>query len=691
MLPNLTFDLVARDLTKAAFSSLDRSVGAAESRIGRLTASLGGVGAAMSKWGAGLTAGVTAPLAALGKGMIDRAGEAAEAASAFDALFKGNAAGVRTWADETAKAMGRSTYELQKQAASFQQLFKAAAPTGDKAAELSTKFAALAQDLSSFYNVSESDALAKLRSGLAGEAEPLRTFGVFLTEASIKAKALEMGLGGANGVLSEQEKILARAAVILGATTDAQGDATKTAGSLANQSRALGAAWNDLSVKLGTIMLPLATKLVAALTRVVQWFERLSPETQEWIVIAGGIAAALGPVIGALGTLAMGISVIVPMLPALVAGFAALLGPIGLVVAGLAAVGAAWLYWDTIRAEFPAFASAVETALSAAQVALMTFKAAFLNWNAALVAVFQGDFSKAWEIAKTALIDFSQIGVRLLEVVFPGALDAAKAKIDEWKMAIVAMKDTALAAVQALVEGVVVWIDGRLNAVWDSAAAKIQWISDKFYGLYDAVVGHSYVPDMVKGIGSWMAQLPSLMVDPATAAATQTEAAFKNTGSSISSVFEGIGSSIAQAIKGTKTWTDVLADAMSALGKFLLSQVNFGGGFFGSLLKGVFGGFFAGGGVLGAGKIGVVGEKGPELISAGAQPLRVTPLQAGNDNPSAANMNVHVTVGIDVDSNGNLAPFVRKVAQGEAGTAVRAYDRALPGRVSQISNDPRRR
>src|SRR3546814_3222598 len=93
---------------------------------------------------------------------------------------------------------------------------------------MSQIFAQLAQDLVSFYNVDTETAIQKLRSGLSGESEPLRDFGVFLTEANVKAKALEMGLTGVGDELTEQEKILARYQLVLEATKNAQGDGART-------------------------------------------------------------------------------------------------------------------------------------------------------------------------------------------------------------------------------------------------------------------------------------------------------------------------------------------------------------------------------------------------------------------------------------------------------------------------------
>jgi len=51
------------------------------------------------------------------------------------------------------------------------------------------------------------------------------------------------------------------------------------------------------------------------------------------------------------------------------------------------------------------------------------------------------------------------------------------------------------------------------------------------------------------------------------------------------------------------------------------------------ILPGLFAGFFADGGVVPRGKFAIVGEEGPEIISSGASPLRVTPM---NDNVAAS-------------------------------------------------------
>lgn len=67
------------------------------------------------------------------------------------------------------------------------------------------------------------------------------------------------------------------------------------------------------------------------------------------------------------------------------------------------------------------------------------------------------------------------------------------------------------------------WLVDALAGVWKSIMGRIQDVADKFKWLWDVVVGHSYVPDLVDGVATEFARLDSVMVDPTTKA-TQTAA-----------------------------------------------------------------------------------------------------------------------------------------------------------------------
>jgi len=209
-----------------------------------------------------VAAGLGTVLYDFGKRSVRAAIDAEEMGSAFNVVFGDMAEDVRMWAEETGNALGRSTQEIQRGALAFQELFgKALQP--ERAAELSKQFAVLTQDLASFKNLSNEVAQQKLFSGLVGEAEPLRAVGVFLNEAAVQAKAAEIGLAGVNGVLTDQEKIVARAAIIQEQLAQASGDVERTGESAANQIKTFNAAVEELQVAIGSKLLPTFTPLVS--------------------------------------------------------------------------------------------------------------------------------------------------------------------------------------------------------------------------------------------------------------------------------------------------------------------------------------------------------------------------------------------------------------------------------------------
>lgn len=100
---------------------------------------------------------------------------------------------------------------------------------------------------------------------------------------------------------------------------------------------------------------------------------------------------------------------------------------------------------------------------------------------------------------------------------------------------------------------------------------------------------------------------------------------------------------------------------------------------------------------MSGGRVGLMGEAGPEAI----MPLRrgadgrLGVSMVGGGQGAGGSSNVHVTVGVTVDRNGNLQAFVKDIAQGEAAKSTReglsAFNRQLPDRVAQIRADPRAR
>lgn len=177
---------------------------------------------------------LAAAAAATGVKAIGLAGDARETASAFNTVFGPAAKGVQRELDQITRRFGTYNPALQDAARQFGVFGKAAGIARKDLPAFSTSLVKAGGDLSSFYNTDPGETFQALQSGLSGEAEPLRKFGIFISDAALKAEAANMGL---TGVLTDQQKVMIRQKIIMKSLGDAQGDLARTAGGYANQQR----------------------------------------------------------------------------------------------------------------------------------------------------------------------------------------------------------------------------------------------------------------------------------------------------------------------------------------------------------------------------------------------------------------------------------------------------------------------
>ena len=164
-------------------------------------------------------------------------------------------------------AVGRSTFELEGMASSVQDTFVPLGFARGEAAQLSTQLTKLAVDVASFNNASDTQTMQAFQSALVGNHEAVRRFGIVITEAELQAELFRMGIRQNAADVDAQTKVQARLNLILAGTTDAHGDAARTADSFANQSKALGAALEELTVTVLTPLLPKLADIMGGFTK----------------------------------------------------------------------------------------------------------------------------------------------------------------------------------------------------------------------------------------------------------------------------------------------------------------------------------------------------------------------------------------------------------------------------------------
>lgn len=225
-------------------------------------------GAAM---GAGVAGGLTKTLPLIGGvlaavGIADFFGDATDAASnlnesanAVKVSFGDAAEEVARLGTTAASRLGLSQNDFNTLAVRFSSFSETIAGDTRTVAEVLDELTVRGADFASVYNLEVADALQLFQSGLAGESEPLRKFGIDVSAATISATAYRLGIADVGTELTEQQKIQARYAAILEQTSKVEGDRANTADELANQSRENAAKFEDALARIGTALLPAAT------------------------------------------------------------------------------------------------------------------------------------------------------------------------------------------------------------------------------------------------------------------------------------------------------------------------------------------------------------------------------------------------------------------------------------------------
>lgn len=245
---------------------------------GQVNPQMGAAGAAGGKaYGGKMLAsvkGFAAPIAGafaaikivgLFKDSIQSASDLNESASKVGVVFGAASKQIMDASKTSALAMGLSKNAYLDASGTLGNLLVSLDIAPEKAANMSQAMVKLAGDMASFNNASPEETLLAIRSGLTGETEPLKRFGVNMNEATLKTMALSMGLiTTTKEALTPQTKALAAQALIMDQTATAQGDFARTSTGLANQQRIAAAQVEDLKTKIGQGLLPITIKVTTA-------------------------------------------------------------------------------------------------------------------------------------------------------------------------------------------------------------------------------------------------------------------------------------------------------------------------------------------------------------------------------------------------------------------------------------------
>lgn len=324
-------------------------------------------------------------------------------------------------------------------------------------------------------------------------------------------------------------------------------------------------AFGQASDVLGEVLLPVITQVAGAITTIARGFAELPRPLQEGIVALGAIAAVLGPVLVGLGAMTTAMAPFLSVLGAafseaglLVAAKAALvglgaaLGPILVPLAALAAAAAViYFNWEKIAPVLMQTWKAAQEAIGPAFTELVnSLKAAFQEISdsglfqaigeigLALLKAFGGALPGVLRTLSAIIVGVVQVitdAVRIIVDLFSGdyagalraAEDLCRHFVTAVGNALGGLAQAAISFISNMVRSINEWLGGRLAQIFNGVLDKIQTVKKGFFDLYDAVVGHSYIPDMVDGIAAQMLRLDAAMVDQAGKVTSKTKEAFQ--------------------------------------------------------------------------------------------------------------------------------------------------------------------
>lgn len=257
----------AQHLVKGFGDETDNMEKKSSSSLKRLIPSWQAVGAAV---GLAATAMVGAGLK-----MVQLAADADATVSKFNVVFGDGAGAATEWAESISEATGRNKYDVMELTSTMQALMVGMGTNRDEAAKMSEAYYQLGLDMAAFYNTTDEEAVNAIKSGLAGESEPLKRYGVLLSETAVQEELVAMKGGDMAAALAaagddpekiemvkksfegvaknatQAEKMQARYNIIMRQTADLQGQQAREAKGYQEQMKRLFATLKEGAADAG--------------------------------------------------------------------------------------------------------------------------------------------------------------------------------------------------------------------------------------------------------------------------------------------------------------------------------------------------------------------------------------------------------------------------------------------------------
>lgn len=227
-------------------------------------------------------------LFSLSKQAVQISSDLTEVQNVVDVTFGDFKQKIEDLADTSISTLGMSELTVKEISSRFQAMGTAMGFSTEKMSDMSVELTRLTGDMASFYNANQEDVGKALQSIFTGETEPMRRYGIDLTNATLQQWALNNGISVSVNKMTQMQKATLRYQYVLANTGAAQGDFLRTQYSWSNQISILKQQLQELASIIGGSLVNAFKPLVVAINSAMSYV----------IAFAQTVSNALGSIFG---------------------------------------------------------------------------------------------------------------------------------------------------------------------------------------------------------------------------------------------------------------------------------------------------------------------------------------------------------------------------------------------------------
>ena len=209
-------------------------------------------------------------------GLVNQTSQYIQKMNQFKSIMGESAKEAQNFVDKAERILGLDPEQMMGSLSSFQTLTKGFGIASDEAYKMSKNLTQLAADMSSFTGESMDLALQRIKSGISGEIEPMRKWGIALDQATLQETAYALGINKRVAEMTRAQKTELAYYQIMHATQYAQGNMARTMLTPANAIRILQTEFKQLGRAIGSVFIPIALKIIPVIRAIVQVLTELA-------------------------------------------------------------------------------------------------------------------------------------------------------------------------------------------------------------------------------------------------------------------------------------------------------------------------------------------------------------------------------------------------------------------------------